>query len=155
MIPLLASGAASLANVLVNRAAGSSASQGGNLHLDAKSFERALNKASGNKQTMSPAEQQSAALSHQLMKKPEIEAAISAQPANTVSGVAVQADGSVGLQTSRGIIPVQLAADSRQLAQALYNASMVQEASAAQSPSLSLAKTDTALILPLQGGALR
>jgi hypothetical protein len=125
MIPLLASGAASLANVLVNRVAGSSSASGGNVTLDAKAFERALSKAAGNRSNPSPAEQQAAALTQRLMQSPEMEAALTAHPVGSVGGVEVRQDGSVFLQTAQGAVAVQLSLEGRELARQAYAASVV------------------------------
>jgi hypothetical protein len=126
MIPLLASGAASLANVLVNRVSGASASTAGEtVTLDAKAFERALSKATGDRSNLSPAQQQAAALNHRLMQSPEIEAAVSARPQGSVSAVEVRQDGSVFVQTSEGPVAVQLSLESRELAKQAYATSVV------------------------------
>lgn len=126
MIPLLASGAASIANVLVNRVAGASTSAaGGTVTLDAKAFERALNKATGDRANLSPAQQQAAALNYRLMQTPEIESAVSARPQGSVSAVEVRQDGLVLLQTSEGPVAVQLSAESRELARQAYATSLV------------------------------
>lgn len=152
MIPLLASGAASLANVLVNRVAGSSsASSGQSVTFDAKAFERALNKASGNRAQLSPAEQQAAALSHRLMQSPEMEAALTARPAGTVDSVQVRQDGSVFLQTPEGPVAVQLTMEGRELARQAYAASVV----AGVSESSAAGGVQSTLRIPVAGAGLR
>jgi hypothetical protein len=151
MIPLLASGAASLANVLVNRAVGSSSGSGGSVTLDSKAFERALNKASGSRGSLTPAEQQAAALNHQLMHSAEIEAAVTARPVGSVAGVEVRQDGSVFLQTTDGPVAVQLSLEGRELARQTFAASAV-----AGAGNLSQAGVaPVSLVLPAQGAGLR
>lgn len=152
MIPLLASGAASLAGVLVNRAAGSSSSAtGGTVTLDAKAFERALNKVSGNRGNLSPAEQQAAALNQRLMQTPEMEAALTARPVGSVGSVEVRPDGSVFLQTGQGPVAVQLTAEARELARQTYVAS-VAAGSAVVSPA---GGVQPSVFIPVQGAGLR
>ena len=125
MTPILASGAASLAGILVNRLGGSSSSVEGNTVLDPKAFERSLNRASGKDREAAPhAEPES--LRRKLMLQPDIEAAILGQPAGSVSSLSIQADGSVQLNTSRGPVAVHLSEQSRAMAQSLYTASAVQ-----------------------------
>jgi len=154
MTPIVASGAASLAGVLVNKAVSYASSASGNVSLDSKQFERALNKASGARER-SAVEHQAADLRQRLMNRPELEAAIYNQPAGSVSGLQIRADGSVSLQTARGPVSVQLGDVSRELAQSLYAVSAVQ--GAPESAALGSA-TQPPLTLPLQGvqgGALR
>jgi hypothetical protein len=147
MIPLLASGAASLANVLVNRVAGSASASGGNVTLDAKAFERALTKATANRTNLSPAEQQAAALTQRLMQSPEMEAALTAHPVGSVSGVDVSQDGSVFLQTAQGVVGVQLSLEGRELARQAYAASVVTGVSGVSSSG----GVQSSLRIPLQG----
>jgi hypothetical protein len=151
MTPIVASGAASLAGVLINKAASYASSASGNVSLDSKQFERALNKAAGSRER-SAVEHQAADLRQRLMNRPELEAAIYSQPAGSVSGVQIHADGSVSLQTAKGPVAVQLGDASRELAQSLYAVSAVQGVVGA--PSLESA-TQPPLTLPLQGGTLR
>ncbi len=152
MIPLLASGAASLANVLINRVGGSASNSSGNVTLDAKAFERALNKVSGSRANMSPAEQQSAALNQRLMQSPEVEAALTAQPVGAVNAIQVRQDGSMYLETSQGPVAVQLTQEARELARQAYAASSVGLSSGANASSNGL---QSSLRLPVQGAALR
>jgi hypothetical protein len=154
MNPIVASGAASLAGVLINKAVGQASSAQGNVALDPKEFERALNKAAGVKGRQA-AGQQAADLRQRLMQRPELEAAIYSQPAGSVSGVEVRADGSLSLRTSNGPVSVQLGAASRELAQSLYAVSAVQGVAGSAAPT---SATQAPLLLPLQGvqgGALR
>ena len=153
MIPIVASGAASLAGVLINKAIGQASSAQGNVSLDPKEFERVLNKAAGAKERQ-VAGQQAADLRQRLMQRPELEAAIYNQPAGTVSGVEIRADGAVSLRTSNGPVGVQLGAASRELAQSLYAVSAVEGVTGAAAPT---SATQAPLLLPLQGmqGALR
>jgi hypothetical protein len=155
MIPLLASGAASLAGVLVNRAAGSSSSSAGNASVDPKAFQKALSKATQERPDQSPAQQQAAALSHRLMQAPEVEAALSRQPVGSVSAVEVRADGSVVLQTASGPVAVQMSDASRGIAQQLYASSTVPGAPSASGSGASVSGPTAALRLPVQGAALR
>jgi len=124
MIPLLASGAASLANVLVNRISGSSSAPSGNLNLDPKAFAQALDKASGAKGVLSPAEQQAQALNQKLMQSAELQASIASQPQGSVASVEVRQDGSVFLQTTQGLVSVPLSLEGRELARQAYGASL-------------------------------
>lgn len=151
MIPLLASGAASLASVLVNRAAGSSSSAGGNVTLDAKAFERALSKVTANRSTLSPAEQQAAALNQRLMQSPEVEAALTAHPVGSVGAVEVRQDGSVFLQTAQGPVAVQLSLEGRDLARQAYAASVTTGVSSANPAG----GVQASLRIPVQGAGLR
>lgn len=155
MIPLLASGAASLASVLVNRAAGASSSSSGNVALDPKAFQKALSKASQDRPDQSPAQQQAAALTHRLMHSPEVEAALSGQPAGSVNALEVRADGGVVLQTARGAVAVQLTEPSRILAQQVYAASALTGVTAVSGSVASAGGTQAALRLPVQGSLLR
>jgi hypothetical protein len=152
MIPLLASGAASLANVLVNRTVGASSSgSGGNVTLDAKAFERALNKAAGGRSNMSPAEQQAAALHQRLMQSPEVEAALTARPVGSVGAVEVSQDGSVSLRTNEGPVAVQLTMEGRELAKQAYAASLM--------VGTAVASTEgggrSSVVIPVAGAGLR
>ena len=100
-------------------------------------------------------DQQASDLRQRLMQRPELEAAIYSQPAGSVSGVEIRADGSLSLRTGNGPVAVQLGSASRELAQSLYAVSAVQGMSG--SASLTSA-TQAPLLLPLQGaqgGALR
>jgi hypothetical protein len=154
MIPIVASGAASLAGVLINRAAGHASSETGNVSLNPKEFERALNKATGSRQRHA-VEQQASDLRQRLLQRPELEAAISNQPPGSVSGVEIRADGSLSLRTSNGPVAVQLGADSRGLAQSLYAVSAVQGVSGTTASNTA---TQSPLLLSfqgVQGGALR
>jgi hypothetical protein len=154
MIPIVASSAASLAGVLISKAAAHSSSSAGNVSVDPKEFERALNKAGGSRDRH-PVDQQASDLRQRLLQRPELEAAIYSQPAGSVSGVEIRADGSLSLQTNRGPVAVQLGSASRELAQSLYAVSAVQ--GVAGTASLNSA-TQSPLLLSLQGvqgGALR
>lgn len=151
MIPLLASGAASLAGVLVNRATGSASASGGTVTLDAKAFERALNKVSGNRGNLSPAEQQAAALQQRLMQLPEMEAALTSRPVGSVGAVEVRQDGSVMVQTAQGPLAVQLTLESRELARQTYAASVAAGATLA-SPANGV---QPSLMIPVAGAGLR
>ena len=154
MIPIVASGAASLAGVLINKAAGHASSSAGNFSVDPKEFERALNKAGGGRDR-SPVDQQASDLRQRLMHRPEVEAAIYSQPPGSVSGVEIRADGTLSLQTNKGPVAVQLGSASRELAQSLYAVSAVQGAVAA-SPLGSATQSPLLLSLQgVQGGALR
>ena len=155
MIPLLASGAASLASVLVNRAAGASSSSAGTVALDPKAFQKALSKASQDRPDQSPAQQQAVALTHRLMHSPEVEAALTSQPVGSVSAVEVRADGAVVLQTARGAVAVQLTESSRILAQQVYAASALTGVTAGSGAAASGSGTQGALRLPVQGASLR
>jgi hypothetical protein len=154
MNPIVASGAASLAGVLINKVSGHSSSPSGNVMLEPKEFERALNKASGSRDRQA-AQQQAVDLRHRLMQRPELEAAIFSQPPGSVTGVELRADGSMSLRTSNGPVAVQVGSATRELAQAVYSASAVQgPAGVATANSASQAP----LLLPLttvQGVALR
>ena len=125
MVPLIAAGAASLTDVLVHRFSGKSSSGAGNVNLDGHSFQRTLDRAAGNRAVMTPAEQQSAALSQRLLHSTEVEAAISAQPAGSVTSVDVKRDGSVQLQTASGAVAVQLMPENRELAKQVFASSVV------------------------------
>ncbi len=149
MIPLLASGAASLANVLVNRISGSSSGSSGNVTLDPKEFERALNKAVGGRGMLSPAEQQAVALNQKLMQAPEVVATLGTQPVGSVGGVEVRQDGSLILQTTQGPVNVPLTLESRQLAREAYAASLAVGAIAPVSPSSALGGVQSVLRIPL------
>ena len=154
MIPIVASGAASLAGVLISKAVGQASSASGNVSIDPKEFERALNKASGTKERHA-AGQQAADLRQRLMQRPELEAAIYSQPAGAVSGVEIRADGSLSLRTANGPVAVQLGSASRELAQSLYAVSAVQGVAGTAAPTTG---TQAPLLLPyqaVQGGALR
>ena len=148
MTPIVASGAASLAGVLINKAASYASSASGNVALDSKQFERALNKATSSRER-NAVEHQAAELQQRLMKRPELEAAIYNQPVGSVTGMEVRADGSVSLQTAKGPVAVQLGGATRELAQSLYAVSAVQGVGAA-SPLGSA--TQSPLVLSLQGG---
>lgn len=147
MTPIVASGAASLAGVLINRAASYASSGSGNVSLDSKQFERALNKAVGSRER-NAVEHQAAELRQRLMNRPELEAAIYSQPPGSVSGVEVRADGAVSLQTARGPVAVQLGDTSRELAQSLYAVSAVQGVVGASSLG---SATQPPLTLPVSG----
>ena len=147
MTPIVASGAASLAGVLINKAANYASSASGNVSLDAKQFERALNKAAGSRERAA-VQHQAAELRQRLMNRPELEAAIYSQPPGSVSGMEIRADGSVSLQTAKGPVAVQLGDASRELAQSLYAVSAVQGISG--SSSLGSA-TQPPLMVPLSG----
>ena len=153
MTPIIASGAASLVGVLVNRAAGQASTPEGNHAIHPKEFERALNKAATTRERQM-AEVQAAELRHRLLHSAEVEAAVSNQPKGTVSGLEIKADGSVSLQTSRGPVAVQLGSPSRELAQAVYMASAVQSPQGAAAVTGSL---QAPLVIPFEtaGGALR
>ena len=154
MIPIVASGAASLAGVLINKAVGQASSASGNVSLDPKEFERALNRAAGSRDRRA-VDQQASDLRQRLMQRPELEAAIYSQPAGSVSGVEIRGDGSVSLRTSNGPVAVQLGGVSRDLAQSLYAVSAVQGASGTASTNTA---TQSPLLLSVegaQGGALR
>ena len=147
MNPIVASGAASLAGVLINKVAGHSSSSSGNVQLNPKEFERALNKASDSKDRHA-LEQQASDLRHRLMHRPEVEAAIYSQPLGSVSGVQLGSDGSISLRTSAGTVPVQLGSETREMAQALYSVSAVQPSPGAASFGTA---TQAPLILPVEG----
>jgi len=154
MIPIVASSAASLAGVLISKAAGHASSSTGNVSVDPKEFERALNKAGGPRDRQS-VDQQASDLRQRLMQRPELESAIYNQPAGSVSGVEIRGDGSLSLQTSKGPVAVQLGSASRELAQSLYAVSAVQGMAGAGSLN---SATQSPLLLPMQGvqgGALR
>jgi len=159
MIPLLASGAASIASVLVNRAAGASSSSAGNMALDPKAFQKALSKATQERPDQSPAQQQAAALSHRLMHAPEVESALTSQPAGSVSAVEVRGDGSVVLQTARGPVAVQLTEASRALAQQVYASSAAAGVQAGVQAGVAMDSSgnglQSPLRLPVQGASLR
>ncbi len=155
MIPLLASGAASIASVLVNRAAGASSSSAGNIALDPKAFQKALSKVTQERPDQSPAQQQAAALSHRLMHAPEVESALTNQPAGSVSAVEVRGDGSVVLQTARGPVAVQLTEASRALAQQVYASSAVSGVQAGAALDASGNGLQSSVRLPVQGASLR
>ncbi len=124
MTPILASGAASLAGVLVNRLSGASSSaSSGNVALDPKAFERSLNRASGRERETSQAHAD--ALRKKLLQTPEIEAAVLGLPPGSVSSLSIQADGTVHLQTDRGPVAVRLSDQARAAAQSLYAATAV------------------------------
>lgn len=151
MIPLIAAGAASLTDVLVHRFSGSSSTGSGNTHVDSKSFQKSLDRAAGNRAILSPAEQQAAALTHRLLHSPEVESAISAQPAGSVTAVDVKADGTLHLRTSAGSVAVQLLPENRALAQQVYASSVL-----AGTPSSQVAATDPQSVVRLSlGNALR
>jgi hypothetical protein len=154
MTPIVASGAASLAGVLISKAANYASSASGNVSLDPKQFERALNKATGSREH-GAFERQAADLRQRLMNRPELEAAVYSQPAGSVSGVQIQADGSVSLQTARGPVAVQLGDATRQLAQSLYAVSAVQDVVGASSLGSAAQPPLTVPLQGLQGGALR
>jgi hypothetical protein len=147
MNPIVASGAASLAGVLISKVAGHSSSSSGNVQLNPKDFERALNKAAGSKERHA-LEQQASDLRHRLMHRPEVEAAIYSQPSGSVSGIQLSADGSISLRTSAGAVPIQLGSATREMAQALYSVSAVQPSSGAASFGTA---TQAPLILPVEG----
>ena len=89
------------------------------------------------------------------MQRPELEAAIYNQPAGSVSGVEIRADGSLSLRTAHGPVAVQLGSASRELAQSLYAVSAVQGVGGAATPGTA---TQSPLLLSFQGaqgGALR
>lgn len=148
MTPIVASGAASLAGVLINKAVGFASSASGNVSLDPKEFERALNKAAGSRERHA-VDQQATDLRQRLLKQPELEAAIYSQPAGSVSGVEIRADGTLSLQTARGPVAVQLGGQSRELAQELYAVSAVQGVGGIAAQSVG---AQSPLLLPLQGG---
>lgn len=151
MTPILASGAASLAGVLVNRITGSSssssASNSANIQLDPKAFERTLNQARDRRHDASELQAAGAELRRKLLQQPEIEAAMYAQPAGSVSAVSINADGSVALQTSRGPVAVHLSEQTRAMAQSLYTASAVQGTAG---PSAMGGSTQSPILVPLQ-----
>jgi hypothetical protein len=154
MTPIVASGAASLVGVLVNRAAGHASTSEGNHAIHPKDFERALNRAATTRERQ-VAEMQAAELRQRLLHSAEVEAAISNQPRGTVSGLEIKADGSVSLQTNRGPVAVQLGGASRELAQAVYLASAVQSSQGAAATN---SAPQSPLLVPLelvQGAALR
>lgn len=154
MTPIVASGAASLAGVLINKVAGHASSESGNVHLNPKEFERALNKASASRERHAT-DQQAADLRQKLMRAPELEAAIYSQPPGSVTGVEIKADGALSLHTSRGPVAVQLGSASRELAQSLYAVSAVEGIQGAAPLN---GNVQAPLVLPmqaLQGGALR
>ena len=124
MIPLVAAGAASIADVLVHRFSGSTSSGAGNANLDSHSFQKTLQRASGNNTIMSPAEQQVAALTQRLLHTTELESAMSQQAPGSVLAVDVKGDGNVQLQTTNGPVAVQMLPENRELAMQVYAASV-------------------------------
>ncbi len=151
MIPLLASGAASLANVLVNRISGASSTSSGNLNLDPKAFAQALDKASGAKGTLSPLEQQALALNQKFLNSAEMQASIASQPSGSVGGVEIRQDGSVTLQTVQGPVAVPLSLEGRDLARQAYGASVLTNSSSSVSLS---GGVQPVLRLPVQNAQL-
>lgn len=154
MNPIVASGAASLVGVLVNKVSGHSSSPSGNILLEPKEFERALNKAGGSRERHA-LQQQVADLRQRLMQRPEVEAAIYSQPPGSVTGLELHQDGSLSLRTNAGPVSVQLGSATRELAQAVYSASAVQAATGIATAN---SATQAPLLLPLQavqGTALR
>jgi len=151
MNPIVASGAASLAGVLINKVVGHSSSPGGNVVLDAKEFERALNKAGGTRNRSGIQQQQQDDLRQRLMRQPEVESAIYSQAAGSVTGMEIRADGSMSLRTSNGPVAVHLSSASRELAQSLYSVSAVQATAGAGAANSSTQAPPVPLILPLQG----
>jgi len=154
MNPIVASGAASLAGVLIRKVSGHSSSPSGNVMLEPKEFERALNKAGGSRERQA-GQQQVADLRQRLMQRPEVEAAIYSQPPGSVTGLELRPDGSLFLRTSAGPVAVQLGSATRELAQAVYSASAVQAAAGVAAAN---SATQAPLVLPLQmvqGTALR
>lgn len=154
MNPILASGAASLAGVLINKVSGHSSSPSGNLMLEPKEFERALNRAGGSRDRQA-VQQQAADLHQKLLQRPEVEAAIYSQPPGAVTGLELRADGSLSLRTSAGPVAVQMGSATRELAQAVYSASAVQAAAGVATAN---SAPQAPLLLPLQmvqGAALR
>ena len=125
MIPLIAAGAASIADVLVHRFSGTTSSGAGNAQLDGHSFQKTLDRAGAGKAILTPAEQQAAALSQRLLHTAEIESAISQYPQGSVLSVNVKADGNVQLQTSNGLVSVQMLPENRELAQQVYASSVL------------------------------
>lgn len=150
MNPIVASGAASLAGVLINKVAGHSSSSSGNVVLDPKEFERALNRAGGTRDRHG-IQQQQEDLRHRLMRQPEVEAAIYSQAAGTVSGMEIRGDGSLSLRTSTGTVAVQLSSASRELAQSLYSMSAVQATAGVGAMNTATQAPPAPLFLPLQG----
>jgi hypothetical protein len=154
MNPIVASGAASLAGVLINKVSGHSSSPSGNVLLEPKEFERALNKAGGSRDRQS-VQHQAADLRQKLMQRPEVEAAIYSQPPGSVTGLELRADGSLSLRTNAGPVAVQMGSATRELAQAVYSASAVQAVGGGGAAN---GAPQAPLLLPLQmvqGAALR
>jgi hypothetical protein len=59
-------------------------------------------------------------LQQQVWQIPEVAAALSSQPAGTVTAAEVRADGSVALLTSRGPVEVAVSAESRNFSHRIY-----------------------------------
>jgi hypothetical protein len=122
MSPLVLSGAASVANLLisgVSNALTSAATPSPAKPAPAKGFDHALYKAAGSGVALPSAARPSSAPSGLDLQRlavlglPEVRAAIASQPAGSVTGVEVREDGSAALCTLRGPVEVALSPVSR------------------------------------------
>jgi hypothetical protein len=122
MSPLVLSGAASVANLLisgVSNALTPSVAPSSVKPAPAKGFDHALYKAAGSGVVLPSAARPSSAASgldlqrSAVLELPEVQAAISRQPAGSVTGVEVREDGSAALCTFRGPVEVALSPVSR------------------------------------------
>jgi hypothetical protein len=122
MSPLVLSGAASVANLLisgVSNALTSSAVPSPVKPAPAKGFDHALYKAAGSGVALPSAARTSGAASGLDLQRsvvlalPEVQAAISSQPAGSVTGLEIREDGSAALCTLRGPVEVALSPVSR------------------------------------------
>ncbi|NBV85203.1 MAG: hypothetical protein EBS01_02810 [Verrucomicrobia bacterium] len=155
MIPLVAAGAASIADVLVHRFSGSSSGAAGNAHLESHSFQKTLQRASASKAIMTPAEQQAASLSQRLLHTAEVESAISRQAPGTVLSVDVKSDGNVQLQTTNGAVAVQMLPQNRELAMQVYAASIAAGVQAPPVLSAALDPQQAQPVVRLSPGGMR
>jgi hypothetical protein len=171
MSPLVISGAASVANLLISgvgKALGAPSVTASTQAPLAKGFDHALYKAAGSGMGLagsasalngvSPVEFQK----ESILRMPEVQSALAAQPAGSVTGIEVRQDGSVALSTARGAVEVSLSQASREssirafstLAEAARNGGVggVQALSVLSADAGGFPRAE-GFVLPLSGGA--
>ena len=123
MSPLVISGAASVANLLVSgvgKALGASSVTASTQAPVGKGFDHALYKAAGSGMGLAGSGASLAGVSpvelqkESILQMPEVQSALAAQPAGSVTGIEVRQDGSVALSTVRGSVEVALSQSSRE-----------------------------------------
>lgn len=173
MSPLVISGAASVANLLVSGAGkflGSPSVTASTPAPIARGFDHALYKAAGMGMGVANSAPDSVGVSpvdfqrESILRMPEVQSAIASQPAGSVNGIEVRQDGSIALSTARGAVEVSLSQSSREVSLRAFAA--LSEVSRSVGPGgLGGAQTLAALpadssgfpraegfVLPLKGG---
>ena len=175
MSPLVLSGAASVANLLisgVSNALSSPAVSVSSQPAPAKGFDHALYKAAGSGVALPSASRSSGQGSgvelqrSSILQLPEIQSAIAGQPTGSVTGVEVREDGSAAISTLRGPVEVALSQPSREsvlrVCSVLSELSRAGNALAAGSIVVSSVPSEAdgfpraaGFVMPLSGASLR